>query len=425
MSDTAHAHTPEPATAALLPDGWRRVRLGELITEAQGGFASGARDNKGVIQLRMNNVTTSGRFDWASFIRVPATDEVAELYQLQAGDVLFNNTNSTELVGKSALFDGYDEPVVYSNHFTRLRTNSERLLPDFLALWLQEQWQKRTFAEICNKWIGQSAVQRDKLLALEIPLPPLPEQKRIAGVLTEQLRVVERARRAAEEQLDTIRALPAALLRAAFSGIEVVGGGGQRKRLIEVCLDGGQYGTSERATATQSTGLVVLGMSNLFQNSLRWDNVKYISLSESETSKYLLDEGDILFNRTNSAELVGKTAVFDGSREAVFASYLIRFRVNRELADPRYISAYINSADGRRYIEANMTRAIGQVNISASTMCAMTLPLPPLEEQQRIVTRLNEQMRRAEDARRAAAEQLVAINRLPAALLRKAFAGEV
>lgn len=158
-----------------LPPGWQRARLRDVIREAQGGFASGERDDNGVIQLRMNNVTTGGQCDWSSFIRVPADSATVASYKLGPGDVLFNNTNSTDLVGKTALFEGWTEPVVFSNHFTRLRTVAELLSPGFLALWLQAQWHERFFANICNRWIGQSAVQREKLLALEMPLPPLSE----------------------------------------------------------------------------------------------------------------------------------------------------------------------------------------------------------------------------------------------------------
>jgi type I restriction enzyme S subunit len=76
------------------------------------------------------------------------------------------------------------------------------------------------FANICNRWIGQSAVQRNKLLSLEIPLPSLLEQKRIAAILNEQIAAVDRARAAAEAQLDAAKALPAAYLRAVFNNPE-------------------------------------------------------------------------------------------------------------------------------------------------------------------------------------------------------------
>ncbi len=170
------------------------------------------------MQLRMNNVDRRGNLTWEEFIRVPAESATVSEYRLEKGDIVFNNTNSTELVGKSALFRGYPEPVVYSNHFTRLRLLSDRADPGFVAAWLLSQWQARTFENICNRWIGQSAVKSDKLLALEMPLPPLEEQRRIAAILNEQIEAVERARKAVEAELDAINKLPAALLRRAFAG---------------------------------------------------------------------------------------------------------------------------------------------------------------------------------------------------------------
>lgn len=216
MTET-RVFSQEGATRKL-PGGWGSARLGDVIREAQGGFACGERDPGGVIQLRMNNVTGWGTFDWSSYLRVPADSSTVATYQLQPGDVLFNNTNSTELVGKTALFKSHVEPVVFSNHFTRLRTIPDKLSPQYLALWLQSQWLQRVFENICNRWIGQSAVQRDKLLALELPLPTLPEQRRIAAILSKQMAAVEQTRKALQEELDTISKLPAALLRRAFNG---------------------------------------------------------------------------------------------------------------------------------------------------------------------------------------------------------------
>jgi len=215
----AKTTTDQPAaTNRPLPEGWRWVRLGEVIDEAQSGFACGERDPKGVIQLRMNNVDTRGNCIFDEFIRVPADQTIIERYRLQIGDVLFNNTNSVELVGKTALFTGFNEPVVYSNHFTRIRTKANLLDSDYLSKWLLLQWQEKVFERLCNRWIGQSAVKNDKMFSLIIPLPPLPEQKRIAALLREQMDAVERARRAAEEQLEAIKKLPAAILRKAFNG---------------------------------------------------------------------------------------------------------------------------------------------------------------------------------------------------------------
>src|SRR5947207_206314 len=103
--------TPNDGESPIRPQGWQRVKLAEVVSETQAGFATGQRDPAGTIQLRMNNVTTSGTWDWSSFIRVPTDEATRSLYALCPGDVLFNNTNSTELVGKSAVFDGHPELV--------------------------------------------------------------------------------------------------------------------------------------------------------------------------------------------------------------------------------------------------------------------------------------------------------------------------
>ena len=152
-----------------LPAGWKWERLGDVVAENQVGFACGERDESGLIQLRMNNVTVDGSYDWETVTRIPFLAGDLNKYSLRENDVLFNNTNSVELVGKSALFRGLSEPVVFSNHFTRLRTNPTVLDSGLLALWLLKEWKSGTFARLCNRWVGQAAVQRKPWLSLSRP----------------------------------------------------------------------------------------------------------------------------------------------------------------------------------------------------------------------------------------------------------------
>jgi type I restriction enzyme S subunit len=396
--------------------------LGDVIAESQPGFASGQRDPNGVIQLRMNNVDTRGNMLWNEFIRVPADQATIEKYRLKPGDIVFNNTNSTELVGKSAIFKNHEEAIVYSNHFTRLRVKPNVADASLVTYWLISQWHAKTFEKICNRWIGQSAVKTDKLFALEIPLPPLNEQRRIASRLNEQLAAVEAARKAAEEQLQAARQLPSAYLRQVFESDEAREW--EFVNLRDICISDGQYGTSEKATEL-GLGVPVLRMGNLVEGNINWSDLKYIELSEAEEKKYLLENGDVIFNRTNSVELVGKTAVFNGERKAVFASYLIRFRLLPDKANPHFVAAYINSQSGRKFIEDNMARAIGQANVSASKMHRMPIPLPSLERQNQIMQELKSKQQNANNLIRNLESQLAEINRLPASLLREAFTGGV
>ena len=191
-------------------------------------------------------------------------------------------------------------------------------------------------------------------------------------------------------------------------------------KLGEITDGPGQYGTSQKASRSE-IGIPVLRMGNVRDGRLVWDDLRYMSLSREEESKYRLAPGDILFNRTNSAELVGKSALFDGARDAVFASYLIRFRARRTLVEPNYLCAYINSPLGRAFIAANMARAIGQVNISASTMKRMPIPLPPLPEQRRVVAQLSDQIGMLTKVRAAMDRQALEASRLHGSLLLQAF----
>ena len=168
---------------AKCPRVWPSVPLKDIVLDAQPGFASGRREATGIIQVRMNNVSTDGNLNLNSFLRVPASEAMPKKYQLVPGDVLFNSTNSPKLVGKSAVFAGHEEPVVFSNHFLRIRVNQSRLDPGYLTRWLTEQWKHRVFEGLCTQWVNQASVRKEDLLSLKIPLPPLPEQRHIAAIL--------------------------------------------------------------------------------------------------------------------------------------------------------------------------------------------------------------------------------------------------
>jgi len=256
-------------------------------------------------------------------------------------------------------------------------------------------------------------------------LPSLSEQQRIIRLLREQLAAAEKARAAAQARLKAISALPAAFVRQVFPQPgQALPAGWCSSTLGDLCEGPGQYGTSKKSNNDRK-GVPVLGMYHIHEGRIRWENMSHVELPSGELTKYLLRWGDLLFNRTNSAELVGKSAVYYEDAEAVFASYLIRFRFAKDAAEPDFVCAYINSRNGRAFIERNMGRAIGQVNVSASTMHKMPIPVPEIAEQRRIAGILRDQMAVVERARAAAEEEMKSINALPAALLRQAIDGEL
>ena len=179
---------------------WPRVKLGEVTLEIKSGFACGTSDDNsaGVPHFRPMNISTDGLLVWVG-TKYISEDFFADKsdYLLRAGDVLFNNTNSKELVGKTCLVDR-EIRAGYSNHLTRIRLDLSRMMPQLLALLLHEKWRKGEFLNLCNKWIGQAGVNNTLLAVVEIPLPPLAIQREIVAGLESERVLVEANRKLVE-----------------------------------------------------------------------------------------------------------------------------------------------------------------------------------------------------------------------------------
>ena len=150
-----------------------------------------------------------------------------------------------------------------------------------------------------------------------------------------------------------------------------------------------QYGISERAN-TNGSGIPMIRMNNL--QPLGWDlsDLKHIELDEPTLNKYRLEKGDILFNRTNSKELVGKSEVFNESGDWVFASYLIRVRLDRSKAMPEFVSAFLNTDAGRMQIDQVSRQIAGMSNVNAEELRELEIPLPPdVAQQSALISELN------------------------------------
>jgi type I restriction enzyme S subunit len=326
------------------------------------------------------------------------------------------------LVGKSALFSGYGEPVVYSNHFTRLRVNPERLDAGYLASWLVDQWESRVFENLCNRWIGQSAVKNDKLLALEMPIPPLAEQRRIAGILKEQMASVERARTAAQAQLEAAKALPAAYLRSVFNSPEAHEW--PNKRLGDHVSKIGSGVTPLGGQATyQRSGIPLIRSQNVHFNRFVPEGLAYISQAQdAEMEPSRVRPGDVLLNITGAS--IGRVCVVPPEIcPANVNQHVSIIRCDGEVYPP-FLSYFFSTPDFQKFIMDSQAGATRQA-LTKALIEEFCVPLPPIFEQRHIAAGLSGQMAAVERARKALEEQLDAIQKLPAALLRRAFSGEL
>lgn len=197
---------------AKVPQNWNLFKLSDVLIDVQGGFAEGQRDDNGIAQLRMNNVTRKGTLDFTDVTKIPVRENLKR-YTIEKNDVLFCNTNSEDLVGKSVFFDEPPFEMVFSNHFTRLRGNKEILEQKFLYLWLKYHFEIGLFQRRCTKWIGQAAVQSENLLSLKILVPTLKEQTMMIDVTSKfEENIIE-----IQKQVNQSKLVQAFLLNQIFS----------------------------------------------------------------------------------------------------------------------------------------------------------------------------------------------------------------
>ncbi|MGO8927744.1 MAG: restriction endonuclease subunit S [Limisphaerales bacterium] len=208
---------PDTANLLQLPEGWTWATVEQLSTRVQyGSSAKTDEDSDGVPVLRMGNIQ-DGRFDSRLLKYLPkAHDEFPELL-LATGDLLFNRTNSPELVGKTAIFKGSPHPCSFASYLIRVRFG-HGCIPDFVSYFINSVLGRAWIADVVSQQVGQANVNGTKLQALAIPLPPLAEQTRIVAEVERRLSVVEELEAVVSANLQHATRLRQSILQKAFSG---------------------------------------------------------------------------------------------------------------------------------------------------------------------------------------------------------------
>lgn len=313
----------------------------------------------------------------AAFLRGQSNPQYISLKDTD-GLVLIDGTDTLILwdgANAGDIFRG--QTGVVASTMARVRATTGQLLPDFLyfcvALYsarLRETAVGSTVPHVRGRVV-------DDLL---IPLPPIPVQERIVQIL-QKADDIHRKRQEALELADAI--LPA-MYRDVFGEPR----GNPRNWKLDVLgtyLVDTRYGTSEK-TSEYGKGDPVLRIPNVIRRTIDTTDLKYLRVSEKEKAKLILSHGDILVVRTNgNKDYVGRCAVFDLDKEFLFASYLIRLRVDSTKLNPHYVVAYLATSMGRQEIDTNSRTSAGQYNISVEGLKTIRIPVPPIEFQQKFV----------------------------------------
>lgn len=198
---------------------WQTKSIAEIATTVHPGAACGKQHqvNDGYVHLRTHNVSTDGKLTFDLIVRVDPAKIDEKKAHLRKGDIIFNNTNSQELVGKTCVVDK-DYDYAFSNHLTLVRVNND-VEPAFVVGYFRLLLRRGFFFQLCNRWIGQAGINTKVLKEIEVPLPPLSEQRRIVSKVdglmslcdelesrgSERVRLRERASRSCLDSLVSSR----------------------------------------------------------------------------------------------------------------------------------------------------------------------------------------------------------------------------
>lgn len=286
-----------------------------------------------------------------------------------------------------------------------------RFLDEYLVLALRQANLNQYASQF-----GQPLISHSRLENVELLIPPLDEQKRIATILSKADRL-RRLRRYACE-------LSEGYLQSVF--LEMFGDPmsnprGWKIKTLSDLKTKFAYGTSEKCYS-EPKGFPVLRIPNVLGQKIDLSDLKYAELPDKEVAKLLLAPGDLVFVRTNgNPDYVGRCAVFDLNSQYLYASYLIRARLELEKINPWFLETYLHTSSGRKAMSPYIRTTAGQSNIGMEGLGQIPVPLPPLSLQQKFaqIVQKTERLRAQQRESERQAEHLFQ------SLLHRAFRGEL
>ena len=334
---------------------------------------------------------------------------------LQDGDILISHINSTRHLGKCAIYQGDPPALIHGMNLLALRVDPDVATSRYVYWMLSSTGFRRKLPRITKDSVNQSSFNISSFRKLEIPLPPIPEQRRIAGIL-DAADALRAKRREALAQLDT-------LLQSTFldmfgdpvtnsMGWEMVNGGRVSRRLtVGIVVKPASY--------YQPTGVPAIRSLNVRTNKIEIASLVYVSAENNEgrLKKTRVWKDDVLLVRSGQP---GTAAVVPAELDGVNAIDILILTPDQHVAHPVYLSNYFNSAGGKRMVLGAQRGQI-QKHLNVGSLRSAPIPLPPLDLQCRFAA-IAESIERQKASQRA---QLAELDTLFASLQSRAFRGEL
>jgi type I restriction enzyme, S subunit len=386
-------------------NGVPRARLGNLLSRSVDTIQPQPDTEYREISVRLwgKGVVERGRVSGAQISN--------RRFVASAGDFIISRIDARN--GASGLVPQSLAGALVTNDFPLFKIDNHKLLPAFFE-WLTRT---RDFIELCKRasegTTNRVRLSEERFLALEIPLPPLAEQWQVVARIEElgaQIREARILRDQAAEEAQALLAAASDLLFQPKPNWKEVNVG-------DFC-EQPQYGYTESATY-DAVGPRFLRITDIQDGQVNWNSVPYCVCEEPEP--YRLKKNDIVFARTGAT--TGKSFLIREAPDAVFASYLIRLRV-RNLVTPEYLYRYFQSPSYWAQI-TDEKKGTGQPNVNGKKLSEIRVPIPPSEDQRRIVAELDALQAEVDALKRLQAETAAEINALLPSILDKAFKGEL
>jgi type I restriction enzyme S subunit len=392
-----------------MKEGWTYKKLGDVCDIFNGNSINadfkkkhflGA--SKGLPFIATKDVSSNGTIDYKNGVRIPNYSE----YKIAPANSVFVCAEGGS-AGKK--FAYVEQNVCFGNKLFCIKPKSGSLEGKFVYHFVQSDLFKKQFYAFLTGLIG--GVSAKKFQQIEIPILPLSEQQRIVSRLDSAFAHIDELKANAEKQLSEARALFQKALAKAMEPKD----GWEEKTLKDLSKIVGDYGLN--VSSKPYNGVRYLRITDITD----WGdlNDEKVSANDSEKTQIPLKEGDILFARTGAT--VGKTLVFRKEfGECLFAGYLIRYRVNTDIILPRFLHYITHSNEYFDWVSLNQ-EAAAQPNISAKKYNMLQIHYPSVDEQHRIVARLDslsENVRKYEDIQK---KVIAECDNLKQALLRKVF----
>jgi len=384
-------------------------------------------------------------------------------------DILISTANSFELVGKVAQVKQMPVKATLGAFISLIRVPSQ-LDARYFYYHLSSAETQQRIRNLASTTTNISNVSTKKLKTLTLTVPPLNEQRRIVEKIEELFVKLDAGIQSLKQTQALLESYRRAVLKAAVEGElsrewreahsgELEPASELLERIVQerrekfagkkykdpaspdtsglpklpegwewVTVDQVskevRYGSSSK-TNEDSTGIPVLRMGNIQNGQLVADALKYLPTEHEEFPELLLEPGDLLFNRTNSYELVGKTGVYRGTLEPCsFASYLIRVRFLSGVHS-QFVASFINSAYGREWISSVVSQQVGQANVNGTKLKALSVPLPPQAEQHFIVDEVERRLSVVDKLETTVEANLKQADSLRQSILKRAFSGKL